>query len=533
MSTPLGVPSVNPQILQHLKGLKLLKEFTLALENSDDLAKVLADFLQQVIAYMGMERGMLILLDRSRDGAKLQISQQLAEADMEELGKSVLKQVLATGKVFSPGARTFNDATPTGLGSDFSRTAVLSAISSRDLLSPEAAQGIESSSIKKLGLKAVCAVPLKNQDQVFGVLYLDSKTQAQADDPFALGFLDAFAAISGSILHKLQQLETAQFEAGEPMAFGDFLTANGVMKGILKKAKKVARYAQAATILIRGETGTGKDVLAQALHSEGARNRKSFVVVNCPAIPESLFESQLFGSKKGAFTDAHEDKQGLVAAAEGGTLFFDEIGDMPLEVQAKVLRLLENREYIPLGSTKAVNADITILAATNADLPRLVEEKKFREDLYARLDEIVLEIPPLRFRPEDIGLIAHRMVEEFNEETGTSYTLDEATVQKLQGYEWPRNVRELRTVLHRAMLLGDGEHLEVELKGATGSTAAEQRFGELKPFEGTPPPLIEVEEEHILRVLLWCEGNKRKAAQVLGIGEKTLYDRLSRMLKRE
>lgn len=529
MSTPLGLPSVHPQILAHLKGLKLLKEFTLALEHTDDLSGVLSDFLQQVIGYMGMERGMIILLDRSRDGAKLQISQQLAEADMEELGKSVLKQVLATGKVFSPGAGSFSDSAG---GNDFSRTAVLSAIASKDLLSPEAAQGIESSSIKKLGLKAVCAVPLKSHDQVFGVLYLDSKTQAQADDPFALGFLDAFAAISGSILHKLQQLEIAQFEAGEPMAFGQFLTANAVTKGILKKAKKVARYAQASTILIRGETGTGKDVLAQALHTDGARSRKPFVVVNCPAIPESLFESQLFGSKKGAFTDAHEDKQGLVAAAEGGTLFFDEIGDMPLEVQAKVLRLLENREYIPLGSTKAVTADITILAATNADLPRLVEEKKFREDLYARLDEIILEIPPLRFRPEDIGLIAAHMVQEFNEETGTTYALDEATVQKLQAYEWPRNVRELRTVLHRAMLLGDGANLEAEVKGS-GSSAADQRFAELKPFEGTPPQLVEVEEEHILRVLLWCEGNKRKAAQVLGIGEKTLYDRLSRMLKRE
>lgn len=526
MSTSkVGIPSVSPTLQQHLQGLALLKDFALALEQSADLALTLNEFLQQVIAYMGMERGLIILLDRSREGgARLQISQQLAHADMEELSRTVLKQVLSTGKVFTPGQSLAD--------SDFSRTAVMSALSTQDVLSPKAAQSIESASIKKLGLTAVCAVPIKHQDQMLGVLYLDSKTRAVGDDVFLLSFLDAFCAIAASILHKLQQLESAGGATGEPVQFGEFLTANPIMKSILKKARKVAQYAGSATILIRGETGTGKDVLARALHTEGSRSRKPFIVVNCPAIPESLFESQLFGSKKGAFTDAHEDKAGLVAAAEGGTLFFDEIGDMPLEVQAKVLRLLENREYIPLGSTKAIRADVTILAATNADLPKLVEEKKFREDLYARLDEIQLEIPPLRFRPEDVTLIALHLVQEFNDNTGTSYTLEESALQQLQAYDWPRNVRELRSVLNRAMLLGDGKVVEIEIRGQQAGAKTDP-LHDLPPFEGTPPSLQEVEDQHILRVLLWTEGNKRKAAQVLGIGEKTLYDKLGRMLKRD
>lgn len=524
----MGMPSVAPTLQLHLQGLELLKDFALTLERTTDLQTTLDAFLQRVIEYMGMERGLLILLDRTRDGAKLQISQQLAEADMEELSRTVLKQVLSTGKVFTP-SQAQPSSHVTG-ETDFSKTAVMSVIASKDRLSPQAALSMESASIKKLGLTAVCAVPIKQQDTVLGVLYLDSKSKAVGDDLFLLTFLDAFAAIAASIIHKLQQLEHASSTLGEPLSFGDFWTANPTMKAILKKAKKVAQYAGQATILIRGETGTGKDVLARALHDEGSRSRKPFIVVNCPAIPETLFESQLFGSKKGAFTDAHEDKQGLVAAAEGGTLFLDEIGDMPLEVQAKVLRLLENREYIPLGSTKGVIADVTILAATNADLPKLVEEKKFREDLYARLDEIQLEIPPLRFRPEDVLLIAQRLVQEFNENTGTEYALDEAGCQTLQGYDWPRNVRELRSVLNRAMLLGDGKTIEVEIRGQGGAKA--DPLTDLPPFEGTPPSLQDMEDQHILRVLLWTEGNKRKAASVLGIGEKTLYDKLGRMLKR-
>lgn len=524
MATPLGLPSVHPHTIQQIQGLTLLKDIALALESGTDLPSLLQGFLQQVIQYFGMERGMLILLDRSREGARIQISQQLAEADMTELSNSVLKQVLSTGKVFRPEAGS--DATPT----DFSQTVVLSALQSKESTSPDAAQALGSASVKKLGLRGVCAVPLRHGTEIIGVLYLDSRTQPMADDPFGNAFLEAFAAISGTLLHKLQQLESAQFATGEPVQFGEFRTANPTLKGILKKAQKVAKFGGQATILIRGETGTGKDVLANALHSEGPRARKQFIVVNCPAIPESLFESQLFGSKRGAFTDAHEDKPGLVAAAEGGTLFFDEIGDMPLEVQAKVLRLLENREYIPLGSTKALSADVSIIAATNADLPRLIEDKQFREDLYARLDEIQLEIPPLRFRPEDITLLAHYFVNEFNENTGTEYQLDEAALQTLQGYDWPRNVRQLRAVLNRAMLLGDGKALEVSLGPAEPKA---DPLADLPPFVGTPPTLQEVEDQHILRVLLWTEGNKRKAAQVLGIGEKTLYDKLGRMLKRE
>jgi DNA-binding NtrC family response regulator len=295
---------------------------------------------------------------------------------------------------------------------------------------------------------------------------------------------------------------------------------------VLKLAETVAPTE--STILITGESGTGKEVLARYIHSLSDRADAVFASINCGALPESLLESELFGHVKGSFTGAVKDKEGLLAAARGGTFFLDEVGEMSPATQVKLLRALQEREVIPVGSTEPVAVDVRLIAATNRELEEEIRRGKFRSDLYYRLNVIALHLPPLRDRREDIALLARYFIEQLaaKEGNGPPKRLVEETLEVLQRYDWPGNVRELENALERAVVLTGGDDL---LPSALPAPVREPPPQRLLSEAPPPNPSMEViERAYILWVLQAEGGNKTKAAEVLGIDPSTLYRKLHR-----
>ncbi|MFN7954534.1 MAG: sigma-54 dependent transcriptional regulator [bacterium] len=292
----------------------------------------------------------------------------------------------------------------------------------------------------------------------------------------------------------------------------------------------LARIAGAdAAVLIAGESGVGKELVAKALHHRGRRRDGPFVAVNCAAVPETLLESELFGHARGAFTDARADRVGLFVRASGGTLFLDEIGDLPLPLQPKLLRALEERAVRPLGGTNEVPFDVALVCATNADLEAAVEEGRFREDLYFRINVIQVDVPPLRARGNDVLLLAQHYLERFAARGDKEVrSPSPAVAARLLAYPWPGNVRELRNCIERCVALARGPELSVDdLPRRIREFAAEPVLvGGDDPSELVP--LEQIERQYILRVLESTGGNKRLAARILGLDRKTLYRKLER-----
>ena len=287
----------------------------------------------------------------------------------------------------------------------------------------------------------------------------------------------------------------------------------------------VARAAASdSPVLIQGESGTGKELVARAFHAESPRSPGPFVAINCSAIPESLLESQLFGHRKGAFTDAREDYRGLFQEAEGGTLFLDEIGDMALPLQSKLLRALQEREVRPIGAPAPVRVDVRILAATHQDLEVWVREGRFRNDLFYRLNVITVKIPPLRERPEDlVPLIAHFLDKHGHRLDRPGWTVATEALTLLRRHEWPGNVRELENVIERGVGLGRDQRLTPD---DLPESVRDSHPGPTDASSHRSRPISEVEKEHIVRTLRAVRGNKAAAARILGFDRKTLYRKL-------
>jgi DNA-binding NtrC family response regulator len=278
-------------------------------------------------------------------------------------------------------------------------------------------------------------------------------------------------------------------------------------------------------VLLTGESGTGKDLIARILHYHSSRKQAPFVPVNCAAIPEQLLESELFGYRRGAFTDARQDKPGLFMAAHGGTLFLDEVGELPLLLQAKLLRVIEDKEVRPLGATRGETVDVRLIAATNRDLRRAVSVGAFREDLFYRLNVVDIHLPPLRERLEDLPLLLQYFLKH-SPQAARVRRLSEEALHLLLNYPWPGNIRELENVLERAFVLCQGEEITVADLPAhlTCSPLAviSLRDALLRRFT-----LTDLEREYILLALTWTEGKRTEAAELLGIDRKTLYRKLT------
>ncbi|HVY61776.1 MAG TPA: sigma-54 dependent transcriptional regulator [Planctomycetota bacterium] len=303
--------------------------------------------------------------------------------------------------------------------------------------------------------------------------------------------------------------------------------ASKKMAEVMELTKTVAKSE--ATVLIRGESGTGKEVIANALHGYSNRASGPYIKVNCAAIPENLLEDELFGHEKGAFTDAKGDRKGKFELAHGGTIFLDEIGDMPPQLQVKILRVLQERQFERIGGAKTFNVDVRLIAATNRDLEKLIGEGEFRQDLYYRLNVIPIVLPPLRERGDDVIKLAAHFLKKFNEKNGKSFKGFNADAQALLlNYSWPGNVRELENAIERAVVLGQGdeirpEHLPAALKGHTRSN--DDLIARL--FE-SDLSLDDLEKELIQKALDRTSWNQSKAARLLGLTRRTLQYRVEK-----
>ena len=302
--------------------------------------------------------------------------------------------------------------------------------------------------------------------------------------------------------------------------FDDIVGTSATLRAVLEQVQVVAPTD--STVLINGETGTGKELVARAIHKNSSRSNRAFVKLNCAAIPTGLLESELFGHEKGAFTGAVAQKIGRFELANGGTMFLDEVGDIPLELQPKLLRVLQEQEFERLGSTRTIRADVRLVAATNRDLPQLTAEKQFREDLYFRLNVFPIRIPSLRERAEDIPLLVRHYVRKYAQRMNKRIeTIPEEIMAALCRYTWPGNVRELQNLIERAVILTSGKVLRVQ-------------FSDLQLYTASPTAeaLKDVEREHILRILHKTGGvigGRRGAAVRLGLPRTTLMSKMDRL----
>lgn len=295
---------------------------------------------------------------------------------------------------------------------------------------------------------------------------------------------------------------------------------NSAMAAVVAEAESAARTD--STILLTGESGTGKDVLARFIHSKSVRRKLPMITVNCGALPETLFESEFFGHERGAFTGATSLRRGLLEAADGSTLFLDEIGDLPQPMQVKFLHFLEHGRFRRVGSTRDQNSDVRVIAATNRNLAHEVSRQRFRADLFYRLNVVSLRIPALRDRPEDIRKLIDYFMRTYRQRFNRpNLTLSDEASSQLAAYSWPGNVRELRNALERAAATSKTDTIKASQFDSLGAQLITSASG-----SGAPPTLEALERVHILRVLKESEGNRERAAAVLGISSRTLYRKL-------
>ena len=320
-------------------------------------------------------------------------------------------------------------------------------------------------------------------------------------------------------LHALQQ-ENRRLQESQDSAAQGIITRDPGMLNICRSVEKVA--PSDATVLLLGESGTGKELLARALHQFSPRSAKRFVAINCAAIPENLLESELFGYEKGAFTGANRQTRGKIEFADGGTFFLDEVGDLSLPLQAKILRFLQERVVERIGAREEIAVDIRIVCATHQNLKKLIEEGRFREDLYYRLSEIVILIPPLRERHGDAALLAHAFVNKFSRREGRSirgFTQD--ALDAIEAHSWPGNVREMENYIKRAVIMADGPQIRAADLGlqAPAETVEPLNLRQVRD---------QAERTAIIKVLSRVDGNIVEAAQLLGVSRPTLYDMIKR-----
>ncbi|MFI4913224.1 MAG: sigma-54-dependent transcriptional regulator [Sedimentisphaeraceae bacterium JB056] len=335
-------------------------------------------------------------------------------------------------------------------------------------------------------------------------------------------FVENSAAVSVSVKPKARQNQTHE------VFYEGVRGRSAAFKHILKVIGKVSPTD--ISILIQGESGSGKELIARAIHLNSNRKSNIFRPVNCAGLSETLLESELFGHAKGAFTGAATDRKGLFETSDHGTLFLDEIGDMPLHMQAKLLRVLEDGVVLPVGSNKPVKVDVRVISATNCDLAKLVEEKKFRQDLYFRIKGVSITLPPLRSRREDMPELVYHFLEESCLELGIEIkNISERAMAALINYHWPGNIRQLQNIIRMMVVISDGEMIDThdlppEIYSQPQLGAGPEVVDSNSNLAGKP--LGAIEKEAIMSTLEMVDGNREKAAKILGIGSRTLYRKL-------
>jgi formate hydrogenlyase transcriptional activator len=391
---------------------------------------------------------------------------------------------------------------------------------------------------KRYGVQSSCHLPLTTARRRLGILVFACK-QPFAYETADVGFLQLVAnqvAVAVENAIAFQEIETLKDQLAKENAyleeevrtehnFGELIGESAALRRVLKEAETVAPTG--STVLIRGESGTGKELIARALHDLSPRQGRTFVKLNCAAIPTGLLESELFGHEKGAFTGAIMQKIGRFELAHQGTLFLDEVGDIPLELQPKLLRVLQEQEFERLGSTRTIKVDVRLVAATNRDLARMVADGRFRSDLYYRLHVFPIALPPLRERREDIPRLVRHFTQRFARRMGRRIeAIPAAIMDALVSYPWPGNVRELQNVIERAVILSPGPALQVPLGDLQSAVT------QAPEPTAAAVTLAEAEREHILGALRetgWVVAGPKGAAARLGMKRSTLQEKMRKL----
>jgi Nif-specific regulatory protein len=496
----------KPQVRREVHELTLLFEVSQALERSMDLRDVVGSVLEAMAKHVGMLRGTITLLNRDTGEIFTEAAHGLS-AKQRERGRYQLGEGI-TGRVVQTG-----------------RPAVVRRISDEPSFLDRTGSRSE---LDKQDISFVC-VPIKLGNEVIGALSAD---HAQAGQDQLNELVRLFSVIAQMIAQavKLRQqaLEEQERLREENVRLQEKLKDKFHPANIIGKSKAmqavydlIAQVSQSnTTVLIRGESGTGKELIAHAIHYNSFRANKTFIKVNCAALPETIIESELFGHEKGAFTGALKTRPGYFERADGGTIFLDEIAELSPEAQVRLLRVLQDKQVERVGGTATIKCDVRVLAATNRNLEELITEGRFRQDLYYRLNVFPIHAPPLRERGTDILLLANFFAEKFSKDNHKDIRrISTPAIDMLMSYHWPGNVRELENCIERAVLLSNDDVLHGHYLPPTLQTA--EASGTV--HRGTLPDTLDaVEHELIVEALKNSRGNKAKAARTLGISERLM-----------
>lgn len=482
------------------RDLDALLKISMSLSTIRELASLQRTLIETVLETIPADRGALLLLKENSEEylASYGIDKRSQTAEPIQISRSVAEKVLREG------------------------VAILCSDTKHD----EALRDAESLLVARVC--SLLCVPLVIRERVFGLIYLDTSKPSVVFDEDHLQLLTAVGAIAAVAIENVQRLEWLQDENqrlhGEIDLEHNMIGRSPRMHEIFRFIKKIAPVD--STVLIRGESGTGKELVAHAIHHNSSRSAKQFVAINCAVLSEALLESELFGYEKGAFTSAVAQKRGRLEIADGGTLFLDEVGELTPGTQAKLLRVLQERQFERLGSTRTISVDVRIIAATNKNLEEAIKEGTFRQDLYYRLNVIALTLPPLRERREDIPLLANYFAAKYSKKCKRLVNgISPDTRNYLLAYDWPGNVREMENAIERAIVLGNTDVIMPDdLPDALLATST--------PAQDPPSyheAVSEMKKQFILRALEKANGNYTEAAKLLGIHSTNLH-RLIRTL---
>ncbi|MEW6196650.1 MAG: sigma 54-interacting transcriptional regulator [Bacteroidota bacterium] len=485
--------------INHIKNLskeefEALYQFSHILNSAEHQDSLIEDTIDIVIKIINAERGLFVRYDESTNRFSIISARKISSeniTDLAEFSSGILQKVIKEKK----------------------------PLLYHDVMGDPNLSQFESVQIHRI--KSVIGVPIIRDSKIWGVIIADSTLDRREFTEENLLFLNFFSNLVSLALDRILRLEELekenrilfnklQLKEDIPEMIGTSLTMRNLGQLIYKVAQTDA------TVLIVGESGTGKEIAAKAIHQLSKRKEKPFLAQFCGSIPDSLLESELFGYKKGAFTGAHSDKQGLLEAANEGTFLLDEIADISSALQAKLLRVLENREIIRLGDTKVKKVDVRIIAATNKDLSALTKDGRFREDLFYRLNVFPIKMPPLRERREDIPLLAIHFARKLGRK---EITIDSSAVRKLENYYWPGNVRQLVNVIQRAIILSDNNKIQAE-------HIILEDTQDLSDFKGTLP---EFELLLLKKRLEEFNGNRTSTAKSLDVSVRWIQLKLKEM----
>ena len=463
--------------------------------------QLLEELMDELIKTLSASRGFLILFEAGQPEVKVArgLEKDELSPEISKCSDAILQKVLKTGEPIIV-EDALHDA-------NFS----------------------SSVSVMNLRIASVLCIPLREQGELTGLIYLGQDNLTHAFTPKKLEIATTFAAQAALLIMLKRQLgdleadRTRLAQIVEARRFGAMIGACESMEKVYHRIRKVAPTD--ISVLITGETGTGKELIAQEIHKSSPRASEPFVAINCGAIPGELLESELFGHVKGAFTGASQDRAGRFQQAHGGTLFLDEIGEMPIHLQVKILRAIQEKQVMPVGGIKTQNVDIRVLAATHRNLESAIEAGEFREDLYYRLNVVEIELPPLRDRGEDLMLLARFMLKRARDEYGSNVKdFAPRAVSLMKNYSWPGNVRELENRVKKAAVLCDGQVISPEDLGLSEAN--------LKPLLPLAAAKDAFQRDYVNQVLERFAGNRTKAAEALGVDPRTIFRHLEKEAER-